>query len=459
MANDRTKVNHSATQCNKKSTDNQKTETGAVCRDNGTASPVSVPEKEPPFSISAHKKTVGREIEQSLSVDLYPDGVRINGLKLLQKQEKKGGGNRGKIAGWSKASRRRMREFLLSYRVPSALKLANITLTIPGPILPIEEQKRIWNHFQVKFRRRGCIGVWRKETQKRGQIHWHMIAGIRSDLKAEDIEKMWFDCLAADSVEYGELQNVATDTECSRVLNRDASCDWVLRGVVQCITSKNKDWVYCLCGLWGREIKVCFDVKSLEELKEIKGQAVEISGQYSVVRGRVVKCVNKIMPARDISETSGLFVRRFPDLSLWRGAYKYAVDVSFEYRSSGSWKRYIQDHATKSKQEQIIEDSGRSWGVIGKDRFILERPRETVFFVSHKAFCRYLRAFGRLRTPQIQEPKSIFGCKLGYPAGGGLFGSRVWFTRGADSTGERLAKWANKTEKEREKNGSGKNDR
>lgn len=447
MSNDATKVIHSATPCNRKSRNNQKTQKGGACRDNGTAPPFSVLEEKASFSISAHKKTVNRKLEQSLSIDLYSDGVRVNGFRLLDKQHNQGGGKRGKIKGWSKSSRRRMREFLLNYRVPDSLNIANITLTIPGPLLPIEYQQKIWNHFQVKFRRRGCIGVWRKETQKRGQIHWHLIAGTRLDLNAEDIKKMWFDCLSSDLVEYRELQNVATDTECCKVVNRETSCDWVLRGVVQCITSQAENWVYCDCAFWSRKIKLCFAVESLEDLKRVKGQAVEVSGKYGVLRGRVVMFVKKILPAESISDSSGLFVRRFPDLSLWRGAFKYAVDVSFEDRSSGAWKRYINDHATKSKQDQIIEDAGRSWGVIGKKHFLLEKPRGLIkFSTDGKDFKRFVRAFRRLRTPQIIEKRAIFGRKLGHPAGGGLFGSRVWFSRG--DTVERLAKWAiNETEK------------
>jgi len=422
-------------------------EKGGACRANGMAPPFFDLSELAAFSISAHKKTVNPEIVQKLSVEIASDGCRVNGFKLLQKQKSSGGGKRGKIKDWSVGSRRRMRNFLFTHALPAGFELANITLTIPGPVLPRGTIKRIWNHFQVKFRRRGCVCVWRKEVQARGQIHYHLLAGLRGDLKEDAITSMWFDCLGA--VEYEGF--LRSDSKRLDVLHGEKSSDFVFQGVFYGYTFKGVDWSIGRFGSFGKMLKLPVLLECVELLKAYEGLGVRLFGRFVVVSGRVCLSVVNIEQATFDIDQTGFFVARYPDLSKWQGAKFYAVDVQFSDGKDGAWKRYIIDHATKSKQDQIVENCGRSWGVIGKKKFVVRPPDKAVNFEDAKSFFRFIRVFQRLRTPQVKNRKSIFGRSLGFPAGGGVFGSRVWFSRG--DTVERLARWACEIENNKERKG------
>lgn len=436
-------------QINKKESINHQSKKGGACRENGTAPPFSDSENGPPFSIRAHKKTDLTYFGGKYSIEFFSDGIRINGETCDIKKPESSGGRRGKISGWSKKSRRRMREFLLDNKLPPGLNLANITLTIPGPVLPYEKQKKLWNHFQVVFRRRGCIAVWRKEVQERKQIHWHLIAGLPASVEYEDIRKMWFDCLSSLSAEYPDFENVTprntkkdpavlSDT----VKERCKGFDWVFQGVVMSVEQYRKEYLQVGFGLWGATRKVFFKNEDRDKLKSLIGKNLRISGMYEIGNDRVLKSLRYVELLEDKIKSTGFFVRSYPDLSMWQGANLYAVHVQFEERDNGAWKRYIQDHATKSKQDQIAENKGRQWGVIGKKDFQRRDPDFIVqFHEDRKDLDKFLRHYCRLRTPQIREKKAPFGRKLGFPAGKALWGKTVFFAD-IPETANRLARWA-----------------
>jgi hypothetical protein len=85
------------------------------------------------------------------------------------------GAKRGKIGGWSRASRKRMREFLLMYRPRPGWREYAVTLTVPGPPLEPEEKRRAFHAFTIATKRAGLGAVWRLEVQKRGAAHWHLL--------------------------------------------------------------------------------------------------------------------------------------------------------------------------------------------------------------------------------------------------------------------------------------------
>jgi hypothetical protein len=120
-----------------------------------------------------------------------------------------------------------------------------------------------------------------------------------------------------------------------------------------------------------------------------------------------------------------------PDVDIYEsrlecpGAVKYSakVDVS---DGSERWWRYLCDHTSKTKQEQIGEGIGRHWGMIGRKLYGMRHP--DVQRVSDPVFFRILRALQRLSTTAHKEPKAPFGRKLGKRMRRGHGGQSVWFT-------------------------------
>jgi len=107
------------------------------------------------------------------------------------------------------------------------------------------------------------------------------------------------------------------------------------------------------------------------------------------------------------------------------GAVRYSAKVD---ASDGSerWWRYLCDHTSKNKQDQIGEGIGRHWGKIGRSLYTVQHP--DVQHVSDDVFNRIVRALQRLTTTAHKEPKAPFGRKLGQRMKRGHAGRSVWFT-------------------------------
>jgi len=91
----------------------------------------------------------------------------------------KGGGKRSEIKGWTAASRRRFRAWLLEHTCQDGWEFLNVTLTIPGPpVDPLQAKNifKLWCDRLDRTHNGGCI--WRIEIQKRGQLHWHCLVTI-----------------------------------------------------------------------------------------------------------------------------------------------------------------------------------------------------------------------------------------------------------------------------------------
>lgn len=88
------------------------------------------------------------------------------------------GGRRGKITRYTSASRRRMFDMLnrFDWAVELALGVMSICLTYHDdwPVSPGQQ----WRELYEFCRRMGFRWVvWRREWQKRGAVHWHLIVG------------------------------------------------------------------------------------------------------------------------------------------------------------------------------------------------------------------------------------------------------------------------------------------
>lgn len=125
-------------------------------------------------------------------------------------------------------------------------------------------------------------------------------------------------------------------------------------------------------------------------------------------------------------------------LSWWPGADEHCVRVEHCERGRGAWYRYLADHASKIKRDQVGEDIGRHWGVVGRRAAVsLRGDRHEL---SDQAYARFRRAYERLATPSVVDDRSVFGKHLGGRCRRGRSGSAVCFVQPA--TGARLLSWA-----------------
>lgn len=131
------------------------------------------------------------------------------------------------------------------------------------------------------------------------------------------------------------------------------------------------------------------------------------------------------------------------------GADFHAVDVETG-GEKGAWMRYLQDHATKAKQEQIAEGFGRHWGVVGRQSFRETVPSSEMVFTCKASYWRFWRAYHRLTQPVMSHRhrqrhekfhnRPFDGKSLGWSSGRGLYGVSVWFSK--PDTVRRLFEWA-----------------
>lgn len=260
------------------------------------------------------------------SFKLYDQGIQLYNKPLTAKPMT-GGGIRGEISGWSSASRRRMREYMITHAPPADMRVCGVTLTIPGPTMEPERAKNVFSSFCHNIEKKGDCAVWRLEIQERGQLHWHLICGTQHPA---DVVTEWHDCIRA----------------------------------------------------MGRE--------TFDPPHEGKHSI------YKTVENRM--CII--------------------------GASEHAADLS-QGGDKSSWFRYMQDHTTKAKQEQIAVGIGRHWGVIGRKRFVSLSPKEEQA-LTDKEIARYLRMHQRLATGS-EKHDNPFGRRLRGRLNRGCRGTSTWF--------------------------------
>lgn len=267
------------------------------------------------------------------------------------------------------------------------------SLTIPGPPLPVETMKALWHRWCNRLNMGGWSMVWRLEVQKRGQCHWHVCASRSCD------GLRWSDAIGGCP---GVTVPHAPPDTTVELATAEASGDLHDWQVVAAASVLRKSWLDALAGLGP------FDYDPPVSVGK---------------RGRMISHVES--------------------LAAWPGADQAAVQVSAD-GGHGSWRRYMQDHASKSKQEQIAEGIGRHWGVVGRKRYKRALPAD-VDRLPDRAFWRFLRAYQRLCTPQLKDKRPVgkacpFGRRLGRRIRRGGRGQSIWYSR--PETVKRLASWA-----------------
>lgn len=105
-----------------------------------------------------------------------------------------GGGERGKIVGFSPASRRRLLH-LFARLNPSRTRSVFLTLTFAA-IPTTEDATRAFRRLKERIRRKfpRASFIWRKEPQERGSWHYHLILFNFPYVPQATLQKWWQEC-------------------------------------------------------------------------------------------------------------------------------------------------------------------------------------------------------------------------------------------------------------------------
>jgi len=284
-------------------------------------------------------------------VTSYPAGVILRaGGSMVGNPTGKGGGIRGKVGGWTVASRRRLRMALLTLSEPEGWVVGGATYTIPGPVIPHVEARGLWAWYCLQIAHGACGMIWRVELQRRGMLHWHALIIGPDRRTAQEAAELWW--------------------------------------------------------------------SAIDRLGEFKPSLPYFGEGGEWQKGVVSTSSRMALP----------------------GAMAHAMQADFG-RSAGNrgpWLRYLQDHASKVKQEQVPEAVGRHWGIVGRVRFRHLLPTKCDNLTPTQ-YAMVRRAYERLATPH-RRAACAFGSALGYRVRRGRRGRAVCFVNPA--TVDRLVKWA-----------------
>jgi hypothetical protein len=119
------------------------------------------------------------------------------------------------------------------------------------------------------------------------------------------------------------------------------------------------------------------------------------------------------------------------------GARERAVDCQ-PAKEGDTWYRYLCDHMSKSKQEQVGKNIGRHWGVIGRKWAIPSKKKRTIPVTDRENIMarRFVR---KLSTPFKKKKGSPFGYKKGWPPNFSVYGRQVRF--GHSEAVDRILDW------------------
>jgi len=321
--------------------------------------------------------TDNSEKRKTSAIEIFGSkGVRMVSPKGPGNPTGKGGGKRGKIKGWSTASRRRMRSFMMTHRPIEGYNLYVGTFTIPGPIVPFKTAQDAFKNWCLLSCKKGIGCVWRIEIQKRGQLHWHLLLAIPAGMLPETVRELWIDEIA--------------------------KLGWV--------------------GVW-------YDPEVHDRL--IAGAR---EGEQFEFESRTVQ-IGEVQPGVFVEQPSfndkkagktgtALFLA-----SRWMlpGVESHCVRIDPQSPNDGKTLYYLQDHASKHKQEQVAEGVGRHWGVSGRKCFEQVLP-DTVTHLTWDDYKKVLRWLQRWHTPRVKDDRCFGGRRLGWKIRRGSRGSSDWFT-------------------------------
>jgi len=118
--------------------------------------------------------------------------------RRLTALDRRASAKRSIIREFSRASRRRMIE-LMARLNPHGRRTTFLTLTFSGTPSALEAT-RAFKAFTMRLRRRSphCSAIWRKERQKRGSFHYHLIIFGLPYWSQKQIQYAWECCTGED---------------------------------------------------------------------------------------------------------------------------------------------------------------------------------------------------------------------------------------------------------------------
>lgn len=142
-----------------------------------------------------------------------------------------GGGIRGKVCGFSRASRKRMLDLLNSIDRSTVSSVLFIDLTYPSA-WPQDETvwKRDLDAFFKRLRRRwpNAAAIWRLEFQKRGAPHFHLLL-----FGVQRVPKAWLSSSWYQVVGSGDPRHLEAGTRVRRVRSWRGVVSYVTKGMAR----------------------------------------------------------------------------------------------------------------------------------------------------------------------------------------------------------------------------------
>jgi hypothetical protein len=158
---------------------------------------------------------------------------------------------------------------------------------------------------------------------------------------------------------------------------------------------------------------------------------------YRVIGERWFTAIEGLGEVHNYTMKNGTVVSYASSRMALSGALERCVNIQPE-QENDSWWRYLCDHASKSKQEQIGKDIGRHWGIVGRG-FAVPSISLEVCELTYKENFTLRRCLRRLCTPRLPDPSDPFGFSLGYAPKTSVYGRQDRF--GHVKAVSRLISW------------------
>jgi hypothetical protein len=144
---------------------------------------------------------------------------------------RRGGGLRGSVCGFSKASRKRALDFFNKLDRRGSVPTLFVTLTYPGSFSPYwQDWKADLRAFLERFKRRypGVALFWRLEFQQRGAPHFHLLVFGLEQVSIEWLSQAWYEVVGS-----GDHRHLQAGTQVQRVKSWRMACYYLAKYVAK----------------------------------------------------------------------------------------------------------------------------------------------------------------------------------------------------------------------------------
>lgn len=228
----------------------------------------------------------------------------------------KGGGKRGAVKGFSKASRLRAQRAIAKYDRGVVSQSLFITLTYPDCYLGGRDAKRDFKVFVQRLKRKYPKAgfFWRMEVQKRGAPHYHLLVFGLGFIPAQWIAHAWFEIVGS-----GDGYHLQAGTEIRKVRNYRQAVFYISKYVTKVEENlMGEDWgrLWGQLGTWrdylyeARQMRLTRSqyVRLLRFLDSLKALKVRMSNKYRKENNLPLRKPYKSHRARHLAVASGWFV-------------------------------------------------------------------------------------------------------------------------------------------------------